>query len=140
LFATALERLLEPASTWLLPDTTEQAAAQAKKTAAMTAADTPSMGVAAVRQTTDQAAEAMATLARKKNERAIAHWALATTLAFAGPAFLGIFFLRVVSITGNTPNRFLDMFVTALIVGAGTKPVHDAISGIQAKKEKAEGD
>jgi hypothetical protein len=27
------------------------------------------------------------------------------------------------------------MLVTALIVGAGTKPVHDAIASIQAKKE-----
>ena len=75
---------------------------------------------------------------KKKDERAIVYWAIATSLAFTGPALFGIFFLQVVSIAGAAPNRFLDMLLTALIVGAGTKPVHDAIAGIQASKENAQ--
>jgi hypothetical protein len=39
---------------------------------------------------------------------------------------------------GSDPNRFLDLLVTALIVGAGTKPVHEAIASIEAKKEAAQ--
>lgn len=137
LFATALERLLEPLSKWLLPDNKEREAAQTKKEDATQKAADPEL-VSDVKTAADAAATAVATLSRKKNERAVIHWAVATTLAFTGPALLGIFFLRVVSVTGGMPNRFLDMFVTALIVGAGTKPVHDAIANIQAKKEASQ--
>jgi hypothetical protein len=138
LFATALERLLQPLSKYLLPDGAEQTATQtAKKDAREKAAD-PAEPINNVQTAADIAADKVATLSRKKSERAVIMWSVATALAFSGPALLGIFFLRVVSIAGSDPNRFLDMLVTALIVGAGTKPVHDAIANIEAKKEAAQ--
>jgi hypothetical protein len=138
LFATALERLLEPLSKYLLSDDDEKKSADtAKKTATNLAAD-PNQPVATVASSADQAAASLAALTKKKDERAIVYWAIATCLAFTGPALFGIFFLRVVSIAGAQPNRFLDMLLTALIVGAGTKPVHDAITSIQASKTAAQ--
>jgi len=32
---------------------------------------------------------------------------------------------------GKDPNRVLDLLVTRLVVGAGTKPLHDLITQIQ---------
>jgi hypothetical protein len=135
LFATALERLLQPLSKYLLPDGAEQAAAQDAKKAAREKAADPDESVSSVKTAANLAAGAVATLSRKKSERSVIMWSVATALAFTGPALLGIFFLRVVSVEGSSPNRYLDMLLTALIVGAGTKPVHDAIASIEAKKE-----
>jgi hypothetical protein len=33
------------------------------------------------------------------------------------------------------PNPFIDLAVTALIVGAGTKPLHDLVSSLQKGKD-----
>lgn len=87
--------------------------------------------------------------------RAVLMWATASALAMLACAALGIFLLRSVetpSATGATsasasaaatksvpsgptpakdPNRVLDLLVTGLVVGAGTKPLHDLISQIQ---------
>ena len=138
LFATALERLLEPLSKYLLSDAAEKQQADTKKQIATNAAADTNLDVTAVTPVANLAAASVAVLAQKKNERAIAYWAIATCFAFTGPALFGIFFLRVVSVAGAAPNRFLDMLLTALIVGAGTKPVHDAISGIEARKASAQ--
>jgi hypothetical protein len=37
----------------------------------------------------------------------------------------------------KNPNRLLDLLVTGLVVGAGTKPLHDLISQIQTTSGKA---
>jgi hypothetical protein len=37
----------------------------------------------------------------------------------------------------KNPNRLLDLLVTGLVVGAGTKPLHDLISQIQTTSGKS---
>jgi hypothetical protein len=37
----------------------------------------------------------------------------------------------------KNPNRLLDLLVTGLVVGAGTKPLHDLISPIQTTSAKS---
>jgi hypothetical protein len=138
LFATALERFLEPISKYLLPDVKEKKQVDETTTTAANLASDPKRGPDEVEGAAVEAATAIAAATKKTNERAIAMWALATILALIGPACLGVFFLRAVSPT-SAPNRFLDMLITALIVGAGTKPLHDTIESIQAKKESAQG-
>jgi hypothetical protein len=107
-----------------------------------------------------------AAVARKKHHhsqanRAVLMWATAAVLAMLACASLGIFLLRSIetpsAVAGSTtstskhsssaapsapspaknPNRLLDLLVTGLVVGAGTKPLHDLISQIQTTSGKS---
>lgn len=93
--------------------------------------------------------------------RAVLMWATAAVLAMLACASLGIFLLRSIqtpsAVQGSTasasvhsssvapsapspaenPNRLLDLLVTGLVVGAGTKPLHDLISQIQTASGKS---
>ena len=93
--------------------------------------------------------------------RAVLMWATAAVLAMLTCASLGIFLLRSIetpsAVKGSTasesvhsssaapsapspaknPNRLLDLLVTGLVVGAGTKPLHDLISQIQTTSGKS---
>lgn len=93
--------------------------------------------------------------------RAVLMWATAAILAMLACASLGIFLLRSIetpsAVNGSTasvsvrsstagtsapnpaknPNRLLDLLVTGLVVGAGTKPLHDLISQIQTTSGKS---
>jgi hypothetical protein len=92
-----------------------------------------------------KAALAQAAFHRSQGARAVMMWATASVLAMAVCALLGIFLLRSVetprpattsagasaSAPAKDPNRLLDLLVTGLVVGAGTKPLHDLITQIQ---------
>jgi hypothetical protein len=87
--------------------------------------------------------------------RAVLMWAIASALAMLVCASVGVFLLRsvetpaptataastLVKLAGGTtpkpspdnpPNRWVDLLVTGLVVGAGTKPLHDLITNIQS--------
>lgn len=112
------------------------------------------------------AAQKDAAVAQKEHHhsqanRAVLMWATAAVLAMLACASLGIFLLRSIetpsAVKGNTasasvrssstgvsapspaknPNRVLDLLVTGLVVGAGTKPLHDLISQIQTTSGKS---
>lgn len=108
------------------------------------------------------AAEALAAskakLARVQANRAVFAWAAASTIAVVACAYLGAgilfalsggtFGLVEIPADGLLPgqdsspfdstNRALDFLVTGLIVGAGTKPLHDMVSKIQKSKENSD--
>jgi hypothetical protein len=115
---------------------------------------------------TAAAAQKDAAVAQKKHHhsqasRAVLMWATAAVLAMLACASLGIFLLRSIqtpgAVNGSTapasvrsstaapsaptpakdPNRLLDLLVTGLVVGAGTKPLHDLISQIQTTSGKS---
>ena len=112
------------------------------------------------------AAQKDAAVAQKEHHhsqanRAVLMWATAAVLAMLACASLGIFLLRSIetpsAVNGSTasaslhsssaapstqspaknPNRLLDLLVTGLVVGAGTKPLHDLISQIQTTSGKS---
>jgi hypothetical protein len=112
------------------------------------------------------AAQKDAAVAQKEHHhsqanRAVLMWATAAVLAMLACASLGIFLLRSIetpsAVKGSTasasvrsssaapsapspaknPNRLLDLLVTGLVVGAGTKPLHDLISQIQTTSDKS---
>ena len=112
------------------------------------------------------AAQKDAAVAQKEHHhsqanRAVLMWATAAVLAMLACASLGIFLLRSIetpsAVKGSTasasvrsssaapsapspaknPNRLLDLLVTGLVVGAGTKPLHDLISQIQTTSGKS---
>jgi hypothetical protein len=100
-----------------------------------------------------KAAVAQTELHRAQGARAVLMWATASVLAMLVCACLGIFLLRSVETpspapakAGTTssapskakdPNRLLDLLVTGLVVGAGTKPLHDLISQVQTSTGSA---
>jgi hypothetical protein len=112
---------------------------------------------------TAQKAAAVAQKAHHHSQanRAVLMWATASVLAMLACASLGIFLLRSIetpsaarATTATTsvrsssaassapspaknPNRLLDLLVTGLVVGAGTKPLHDMISQIQTTSGKS---
>jgi hypothetical protein len=112
------------------------------------------------------AAQKNAAVAQKEHHhsqasRAVLMWATAAVLAMLACASLGIFLLRSIETPGavrastapasvrssstspsapspaKDPNRVLDLLVTGLVVGAGTKPLHDLISQIQTTSGKS---
>ena len=85
----------------------------------------------------DAAAAARADAAEVKGNKAVIFWAIATVLAILAASALKLYLLRVVGIAA--PPRALEILATGLIVGAGTKPLHDIVEMIQAKKDSAQG-
>ena len=120
---------------------------------------------AAVQTAQSQAAVAEKEHHRSQANRAVLMWALASTLAMVVCAWVGIFLLRSVETPASTataaststaastltnvsgspvkkapsspPNRWVDLVVTGLVVGAGTKPLHDLITNIQSSASGA---
>jgi hypothetical protein len=62
-------------------------------------------------------------------------WAVATVIAMLGSASLHLYFLQAVGI--SSASRWLEVLATGLIVGAGTKPLHDLTTALTARKEQA---
>jgi hypothetical protein len=157
--ALAIERVLEPFSGLFVPSTKNKkmmsniATAQAKHAQAI--AITGPRDTAPAIQARREAVVAQNDFHRSQGIRAVLMWATAAVLAMVACAALGIFLLRSVetpgaakgsaasasvNFSGSTPpapgpardpDRLLDLLVTGLVVGAGTKPLHDLISQIQ---------
>ena len=135
-FMTAgLERFLEPLSQVLLPsEPAKQAAASSKSQAqAMGADPTKSADAVAVKAT--EAADAQAKADRLREQRSIIFWAIASICGLGISGGFGFFLLQSVSLT--PVNSFLDLAITGLTIGAGTKPLHDLITSMQAKAAAA---
>ena len=130
LFAQAIERLLEPLSWWVLPtaDLTkkrdvkvaeaEQASGQAKAAKAKEAAD------------------AQAELDRQRANRSVAFWAIASIIGIFTAASTKLYLLRIVGV-GTAP-RWAELLATGLVIGAGTKPVHDLVQRLQTASKQAD--
>jgi hypothetical protein len=99
-----------------------------------------------------KAAVAQAELHRSQGVRAVLMWATASVLAMIVCGSVGVFLLRSVeaparpaktsaslsaSSPAHGPNRVLDLLVTGLVVGAGTKPLHDLITQIQTSSSSS---
>lgn len=127
--AQAIERILEPFSKLdpkkaeLVKDRDDKAAAAQRGAQAKPAAD------------------AQGSLDRWRANRAVLLWGAATVLGMFGSAAFGIYLLRLVVVPaaegGALPSLELDILVTGLAIGGGTKPLHDLISRIEKSKNAA---
>jgi hypothetical protein len=150
--AQAVERLLEPLSQVLLPkedarDDTEKKAADAQASLAGLDANGMAGVVAMLNSNTgtgsDEAGNAAANVkataqaAAKEQEwhtwKVIVFWTLATTIAMWASATLHLYFLRTIGVTST--KHWLEILATGLIIGSGTKPLHDLIDAISAKSD-----
>jgi hypothetical protein len=142
--ATAVERLLEPIAGWLLPkQDKEVAAGAAKKDAGKAVADAVAAPVAdrdkmisTANTKLQDAAAKSAELADHVWARTIVYWALASIIGMYAAAGLHLYFLKTVGISSGS--RWEEILATGLIIGAGTKPLHDLTKLISASKESAE--
>jgi hypothetical protein len=107
ILALAIERALEPFSPKLGPDTTK-----------FKATDCPD-DVETSRRLT-----------------AVVIWGVATGLAFLLCAKLNVTLMQAVRANGSgQPPFWADLLVTGLVVGAGTKPLHDLVANIERKQD-----
>ena len=127
--AQAIERLLEPASGLLGFKKTAAKKAEEKATEAASA---PTK--ASAEEPAQESAAAQDQVDRITQMRAMLLWAAATALGFWVSGTLGIYLLALV--LEKAPGRDLDILVTGLAIGGGTKPLHDLISKLQKSKDQ----
>jgi branched-subunit amino acid ABC-type transport system permease component len=133
--SAALERFLEPLSHFLLPSSKKKQKAAESRNEAANAAANPSMGAKDVQPFVQNAADDQADVETRSSERAILFWAIASVCGLVISGSFGLFLLQ--SVATSHVNPYLDIIVTGLTIGAGTKPTHDLIATMQAKAAKS---
>jgi hypothetical protein len=74
--------------------------------------------------------------ARRKSSRALLMLGIGTLVAVGACMLFGLYFMAAIGVNAEGPwMRGVDLFVTALIIAGGTKPLHDFIGFVQAKKD-----
>jgi hypothetical protein len=129
ILALAIERALEPFSRKLGPDTTKR---KVKRDEAL-AGPRPA-------GQRDRAPEFQSAIEISRRLTAVVTWGVATGLGFLLCAVLNITLLQAVRASGSgQPPFWADLLVTGLVVGAGTKPLHDLVSNIERGKRGKQG-
>ena len=119
--ALAIERALEPFTKYLGPDT---AVLQQRRDEAL-----------AKGNASDKAAR-QADLKRGRELTAVVVWGAATSLGFVLSGALNITLLQAIRANGSgEPPFWADLLVTGLVLGAGTKPLHDLVTNLQKSKD-----
>jgi hypothetical protein len=137
--ASALERLLEPLASLVGNRPRQEASAQrdaAQKKVDLAGAVAGDLHLRAEAETAvQQAAAAQAASEVATANRKVLFWALASILGIAAAASMKLYLLTTTGIAA--PSRWMEVLATGLIVGAGTKPLHDLVELISAKKDLA---
>lgn len=121
--ALAIERIVQPFSASLGPDSS--AARRALLAVAQEHDGGP--GRAA------RLAEAKAALDDARDKTAVVTWGAASGLGFVLSSALNVTLLGIVLASGQQPWYWVDLLVTGLVVGAGTKPLNDLATRLQDK-------
>jgi hypothetical protein len=129
--AQAIERILEPANHFLrLGGDTESATRTRNAAVAEALATSQPAHVAA-------ASAAQHRLDHLRANRVALCWGLASALAMVGCGYFGIGVLHAIG--DNGVPRYMDVIVTGLAVGGGTKPLHDFIASLQSSAQAKKG-
>jgi hypothetical protein len=126
-FAGAVERILEPFSNWF-PGT--HARSEYESSVAAMANGHPAMSLRDV-------AAAKAKLDRAMADRTVLLWGVATAIASVVAAASGFYLLHMIAAPDWVTSipRWVDALVTGLVVGTGTKPLHDLITRAQSGRQ-----
>lgn len=144
--AQAIERFMEPFTKYL-GSTSDQSGAKKNQTEAkkdlanqivgmMDGAPPAGAPAGTPAATPASAADKLAVVTRIRRNRTVIAWGIASAVAMV---LCGIFGLQLLKTMGMDAHwGGLDVVITGLAVGSGTKPLHDLISNIQkAKDEKS---
>lgn len=141
--ALAIERLLEPLSGWLVPtDAAKQKATESLDKARVAIATVQGQSkptaevVSEAQHSLEVATQHLADLAEKRWQRGVWMWTIASVVGMVAAALLKLYFLNTVGIA--EASRWQEILATGLIIGAGTKPLHDLTELITAKKQASE--
>ena len=129
-FAAAVERVLEPFSNWL-PGRGARNAYEATVAAMMNGHPQVDLGMVA---------RSKAAWERSVADRGVVLWGLATGLATVVSRGSGVYLLHMVAADNWNPQSipgWIDAIVTGLVVGSGTKPLHDVITRVQTPRGSA---
>jgi hypothetical protein len=144
--AQAIERLLEPLASLWDPKTEEKAKQASTKASddsevAVKAIAAHDSGASAKKEQANkalvEAAQAKAEASSSHENRKIYFWAAACSVGLLASSSLKLYFLTTVGIA--SPPRTLEILATGLIIGSGTKPLHDLVTLISAKSDAAKG-
>ena len=125
ILALAIERALEPFSRRLGPDTTKAKNARDRQLACARADDRARAAV-----------EHQLAVDRCRRLTAVVTWGMATAAAFLLCAELNVTLMQAVRASSSgAPPFWADLLVTGLVVGAGTKPLHDLVANIERGKQ-----
>jgi hypothetical protein len=131
-FATAVERLIEPFARWLPGRGRKSELEQA-------IASMANQGHASTYESLARVATAKSKLERGRANRTLISWGIATAVATVASSFGGFYLLHAIAGPGwNGIETWVDAIVTGVVVGSGTKPLHDVISRVAKTKEKQE--
>lgn len=153
--AFAIERLIEPLTLFYGQDKKEDLEAKAAKAkaaveaaygaqAAYLSADDAGKAAAktkfdelktAAQKALDDAAAAKGGANAITGNRAVVAWAAASAIGILAASMLQLYLLKQVGIA--SPPRTMELLATGLIIGAGTKPMHDLVKLIEKRKENA---
>lgn len=145
--AQAIERFLEPIMN--RKDATEtagakQAVSTAKQELALAGESQAETGAADVTTKAATVTSAQARLDTLQANRAVTAWAYASGIALVlcGALDLGIIksiaTVETTSGLGEDVFQAIDVVVTGLVIGAGTKPLHDLITRVERSKNNAD--
>ena len=81
--------------------------------------------------TVSDAARAQGDLDRIRLNRTLLGWTFTSAVAMIGAGLLGLRLIDTISSTSNSAPVWLDLVVTGLVLGGGTKPLHDLIVSLQ---------
>lgn len=131
-FATAIERILEPFARFL-------PGKHARGELEAAVANLANKYHDATLDDLIQVAHAKSMLEKGRASRGLVSWGIATAVATVASSAGGLYLLH--SIAGENWDGipvWIDAIVTGIVVGSGTKPLHDVISKVQKNKEKSE--
>ena len=117
IFAAAVERLVNPLKNLIFEPFKKRA--QNKRDHGLAAGNL------------QQAADGQAEVNHYRSNSSVVTWAFATAFSILGTSATGLFFLHAIGIEGVS--LWLDILITGLAIGAGTKPLHDLIGYIENK-------
>ena len=133
--ALAVERVLQPLTRFIGPDTDK--AKDERDKAQKAAVDNPTGAAANGTGTNAQwLAKAQADVDRARKIGEIVHWGVAVAISLLLAGKLNALLLSAIAAEGSArPAPWADLLVTGLVIGAGTKPLHDLVAQIQTSKE-----
>jgi hypothetical protein len=142
--AQAIERFLEPLAGRIGTTTSEKSALKRARQhkvrlEALPATD-PQRTLANLETADTQIEAAELALAKAQAKRAIPLWAVASVLGLLVCAILGLGLIEAIAKQRPSSEfiRTVDVLLTGLAVGAGTKPLHDLITRIEKAKDNAD--
>jgi len=124
----ATERLLEPFASFVMTTREMKGEMEVALAGAMNAPEDAAQWA--------HAADAKERLEERQRVRGYIMWSAATVVGMLASASIGVYLIAAVA-ADRGPAVPIDILVTGLVIGGGTKPLHDLIARIERAKQQA---